>query len=217
MCPWMYEKTVDAGGLPRVLRDLADALEGTGNRRADGDFAGLQPFRGLGRAQRLELVAETRKDGGFAVRITAGQAGQARAQGKNPVPAGNHTAARAPEKCAAPRPGEAQARAREKYRQLKKALQTDFAALSRAVEAGTLPQRDTLESFLALAEGMAALPQPVKDAHGPEAGELARGNAIFLEDAQALRRAFDARDVSACAQVLARLARRRSACHAQYR
>ncbi|SNR89936.1 XXXCH domain-containing protein [Humidesulfovibrio mexicanus] len=214
MCPWMYEKNVDAGGLPRVLRDLADALEGAGDRRAGGDFAGVQPFCGQGSAQRLELVAEAREDGGFAVRITAGQA---RTQGKNPVPAGSQMAARAPGKAASPRPGEAQALAREKYRQLKKALQADFSALSRAVEAGAVPQRDTLESFLALAEGMAALPQPVKDAHGPEAGELARGNTAFLEDAQSLRRAFDARDVSACAQVLARLARRRSACHAQYR
>lgn len=226
MDPWTLEKTVDAGGLPGVLRALAAALEGgldgAGEQRVGGDFAGLPPLLRQGRVQRLELVAEARESGGYALRLTADGADQASPQGKRPVSAGkalaeNASGARTLGGRPNARPSEAQAKAREKYRQLKKALQADFSAMCRAVEAGALPQRDTLESFLALAEGMAALPQPVKDAHGPEAGELARANAVFLEDALALRRAFDARDVSACAQVLERLTRRRTACHAQYR
>lgn len=232
MRPWTLEKSIDADALPDVLRRLAEVLDGTladgPEQGPGGGFAGLPPLLGAGRLQRLELVAQARESGGYAVRLAAHGTDKGRARGRGAAPAGmalaaNASAAGAPGGSARPgprpnpRPGEAQARAREKYRQLKKALQADFSALSRAAQAGALPRRDALESFLALAEGMAGLPQPVKDAHGPEAGELARGNAMFLKDAQCLRQAFDAGDVSAFAEALARLERRRGACHAQFR
>jgi len=111
------------------------------------------------------------------------------------------------------------ARLREKYRQLKKALQADYKALHKAAAAGLMPAQEALESFLALSESMAEAPQPVHglSGRGPEAGELARANAAFLEDARALRQAMRARDAAALLEVLARLERRKAACHAQFR
>lgn len=123
-----------------------------------------------------------------------------------------------------PKAADASARAREKYRQLKKALHADFKALHRAAEAGLMPAQDVLESFLALSESMVEMPQPLKGAagataagHGPEAAELARANGVYLEDARALRRVVAARDAAALLELLSRLERRRSACHAQFR
>jgi XXXCH domain-containing protein len=113
---------------------------------------------------------------------------------------------------------DARERTREKYRQLKKLLQADYKALQKAAAAGQLPPQDVLESFLALGETMAEAPQPAQQVGaGPEAKELAQANAAYLEDARQLRRAFSARDAAAFAEILARLERRKSACHAQFK
>jgi XXXCH domain-containing protein len=199
MAAWTLDTDTDAGGLARLLRELATAIE-TG-RVCDG-VAGLPPRLGV-----LELVAE-RRGRRFAIRLRAtaeenasGQA-QARPQGPRPRDA---------------RQGDGLERAREKYRQLKKAMQRDYKALERAAAEGRMPAPDEAESFLALCEAMADTAQPVLAPHGAEAAELDRANRAFVEEAQALRRALSARDAAALAQVLERLERRRKACHAQYR
>ncbi len=227
MGSWKLETDVAPDGLPRFLRDLADELESgalesgalesgaleSGVLGADaGELAGLpKPSRSdeLAGLRKLVLVATALGGGdGFALRLKAKRGHEVR------VPAGKPLAARP-----APAAADDAARLREKYRQLKKALQADYKVLRKAAEAGLMPGQDALESFLALSESMAEAPQPVRGAagRGPEAGELARANAAFLEDARALRRAVAARDAAALLEVLSRLERRKAACHAQFR
>lgn len=202
---WKLETDVGPDGLPRFLRDLADALEaGPGA----GGLAGL-PVREL---RKLVLVAACRGEG-FRLALKAKRSHEVRVPTKKSAPAREP---RPDSKAADPRAADAGARQREKYRQLKKAMQADYKALRKAAEAGLMPSQDALESFLALGESMAGMPQPLKAA-GAEAAELARANAAFLEDARALRRAVSARDATALLEVLSRLERRKSACHAQFR
>jgi XXXCH domain-containing protein len=208
MSSWKLEKNVDTGGLPRFLRELADAVE----KGAGGELAGLPS----GDLRKLVLVAE-QKDGGLTVKLKAKRPHEVR------VPVKKAPAPVAPGAFSAARPlqgaklSDVQAKAREKYRQLKKIMQADYKALQKAAQAGVMPSQDVLESFLALGESMAEMPQPLKKTDGPEATELARANAVFLEDASGLRRAVSARDVKAFAEVLSRLERRKSACHAQFK
>ncbi len=210
MGSWKLEKNVDAGGLPRFLRELADTLE----QKAAGELAGLP----VAELRKLVLVAE-QKDGGLSLKLKAKRSHEVRV----PVPVKKAQASVAPKapQAATPAPSakisDAQARAREKYRQLKKTMQADYKALQKAAQAGVMPSQDALESFLALGESMTEIPQPLKKADGPESKELERANAAYLEDARGLRRAFSARDVAAFAEVLSRLERRKSACHAQFK
>jgi|GEM_PF-962956 len=102
---------------------------------------------------------------------------------------------------------------KEKYRQLKKGMQADFKALERAAQEGVLPPAEVVESFVSRAEIMAESPVP----GGDGGAELARANAQFLTDAQALREAARKRDPAALGEVLGRLARRKTACHAQFK
>lgn len=218
MGSWKLEADVDPDGLPRFLRDLADELESGVSGAGAGELAGLpKPSRSdeLAGLRKLVLVATALGGGGgFALRLKAKRGHEAR------VPTGKPPAARpAPAAGGDARAADDAARLREKYRQLKKALQADYKVLRKAAEAGLMPGQDALESFLALSESMAEAPQPVRGAagRGPEAGELARANAAFLEDARALRRAVAARDAAALLEVLSRLERRKAACHAQFR
>lgn len=228
MGSWKLETDMDAGALPGFLRRLAQALETGADAPGAGELSGLPGLTGRDGLRKLVLVAEHR-DGGLTLKLKAkrghelrvptkgAQAPQAHAAPHEPGPAAAHTAAHAAAKPAQARGGEAQAKAREKYRQLKKLMQADYKALRAAAQAGLMPAQDALESFLALGQSMAELPQPLKDASGPEARELARANAVFLEDARGLRRAYAARDAAAFAEVLERLERRKSACHAQFK
>lgn len=200
MGSWKLETDLDPDGVPRFLRDLADVLE---SGQGAGDFSGL-PVREL---RKLVFVATAHGDG-FALTLKAKRNHEVRVPAKKSAPAQESR----PDAKAL----DAGARQREKYRQLKKAMQADYKALRKAAEAGLMPAQDVLESFLALSESMTETPQPLKGA-GPEAAELARANAAFLEDARALRRAVSARDASALLDVLSRLERRKSACHAQFR
>lgn len=223
MGSWKLETDLDADGLPRFLRDLADALEAEALK--SGELAGLPAGGDL---RKLVLVAAADGEGqgrGFTVKLKAKRAHEVRV----PVHAAAAMVAKAPREGGAPREpraskpagdprlADAAARAREKYRQLKKAMQADYKALQKAAEAGAMPALDVLESFLALGESMAEMAQPLKRTDGPEAKELERANAAYLEDARALRRAVSARDAQALSAVLARLERRKSACHAQFR
>lgn len=220
MGSWKLEKDIGSDGLPHLLRDLADALEnGPG-----GDLAGMPED-----LRKLVLVAELREDGGHRVKLKAKKAGEvrvkARQDGAGGKAAGDAKPGDKPGANSGAKPGskpgskmdDAREREREKYRQLKKLLQADYKALQKAAEAGTLPPQDVLESFLALGEAMAEAPQPAHNPAGPEARELARANAAYLEDARELRTAYGARDAKAFAGVLARLERRKSACHAQFK
>ena len=219
MGSWKIEKDMGAGGLPHLLRDLADALE----NGAGGDFSGMPED-----ARKLVLVAEARPGGGHRVKLKAKKAGELRVKGAADEQAGGTSAQDprpgphvTPDRSAKPaKDGDARERSREKYRQLKKLLQADYKALQKAAAAGQLPPQDVLESFLALGEAMAEAPQPGQPSQasaGPEAKELARANAAYLEDARGLRRAFSARDAASFAEILARLERRKSACHAQFK
>lgn len=203
MGSWKRETELDAAGLPELLRRLAAALEGAG---PEGVLAGL-PVDGL---RKLVLVAED-EDGTWGVKLKAKLAGEVRVRKADP----QDQPAPKPAAKAAPRLTPEKARARDKYRQLKKTMQADYKAMKRAAEAGTLPPRDVLDSFLALCEGMADMEQPTADASA--LAELSRANAAFVEDARALRAALSARDAAALAEVLGRLERRKSACHAQFR
>lgn len=205
MGSWKLETDVDPDGLPRFLRDLADALE---SGQGAGELAGLPRLDDARELRKLVLVAAA-QGGGFALTLKAKRGHEVRVLTKRTAPPRGVR----PD----PKASDAEARLREKYRQLKKALQADYKALRKAAEAGLMPSQDVLESFLALGESMTEMPQPLKSAHGPEAAELARANAAFLEDARALRRAASARDAAALLDVLARLERRKSACHAQFR
>ena len=213
MGSWKIERELAHGlksdGLPQFLRELADALEaGAADVVVDGRFRGL-PLRGL---RKLVLVAELR-DAGLGVKLKAKRSGEVR------VPTVGREASRDTHK-AAPvdkakdtHKGKSQA-TREKYRLLKKALQVEFKGLQARAREGQLPDAETLESFLGLAELMAQGEQPVS---GAALAEMAPANVAFLDDCQALRRAYSARDASALGAVLERLARRKSACHAQFR
>lgn len=240
MSSWKLETELGAHGLPGFLRELAAALESgqpeqgqpeTGRANAApsgaGALAGL-PVREL---RKLVLVAEP-TGGGVTLKLKAKRAHELRvptpraAQPVRPTPSAKLAKPVQPARPDRPDPkaADVSARAREKYRQLKKALQADFKALHRAAEAGLMPAQDVLESFLALSESMVEMPQPLKGAagataagHGPEAAELARANGVYLEDARALRRVVAARDAAALLELLSRLERRRSACHAQFR
>lgn len=203
MGSWKRETELDAAGLPELLRRLAGALEGAA---PEGVLEGL-PADGL---RKLVLVAE-RSGASWDVKLKAKEAGEVRV--RKAAPTGKP--APKPSGKAAPRLSPGEARARDKYRQLKKAMQADYKALKRAADDGALPPRDLLESFLALCEGMAGLEQPTADA--ATLAELGQANRAFVEDARALRQALSARDAAALAGVLARLERRKSACHAQFR
>jgi XXXCH domain-containing protein len=110
-------------------------------------------------------------------------------------------------------PAQADPAVREKYRQLKKTLKADFKTLRAAAEDGRSPGAERLESFLALAE-IAAADKSAVAGHGRE--EYAAANRAFWEDCQALREAVG-RGPEALAEVLARLERRKAACHAQFK
>lgn len=221
MGSWKLETDMDAGALPGFLRRLAEAIEqgadvaeaGAGET---GELAGLPTLKGRDGLRKLVLVAE-HKDGGLRLKLKAKRGHELRVPSGTARPRHSPAAAHTAAKPAQARGGDAQEKAREKYRQLKKLMQADYKALRAAAQAGAMPAQDALESFLALGESMAEMPQPLKDAAGPEARELARANAVFLEDALALRRAFSARDTAAFAEVLERLERRKSACHAQFK
>lgn len=205
MGSWKIERELAHGlepdGLPQILRELADALEtGVGGAAAVGLLHGL-PARDW---RKLVLVAE-RRDAGLTLRLKVKRSGEIR------VP----TALEAPRKTLSKVSGKDRPQAaREKYRQLKKALQTDFKALQAKAQAGLLPEAETLESFLSLAGLMGQAGQPED---GAALAEMVQANAMFLEDCQALRRSWLARDPAALGAVLERLARRKSACHAQFR
>jgi XXXCH domain-containing protein len=199
MGSWKTERELAAEGLPQLLRELAEALE-TGLAR--GVLEGL-PARGY---RKLVLVAE-RRDTGLLLRLKARRASEVR------VPTGAKSV-RTDESGATQRDKARSQAAREKYRQLKKSLQADFKAMRAACGEGRLPGAETVESFLSLAGLMGQGGQP---ASGAALAELARSNTMFLDDCQALRRACSARDVAALGAVLERLARRKSACHAQFR
>jgi XXXCH domain-containing protein len=194
MGSWKTERELAGSGLPEFLRELAAALE---SGVAEETFHGL-PLRDF---RKLLLVAE-RHGNGLSVKLKAKRADEVHAprtggavnrQGKSPV--------------------KAQA-SREKYRQLKKTMQAEFKAMQADIRAGRLPGAEGVESFLSLADLMGQGEQPVS---GATLAEMAQANAAFLEDCQALRRAHAARDATALAEALERLARRKSACHAQFR
>lgn len=198
MGSWKTEAELDEEGLPGLLRELASALE---SGLAGGGLDGM-PVRDL---HKLVLVAERRK-GGLRVKLKAKLAGEvlvptAALAASGPV-------------AASPRDRDRALAGRDKYRQLKKGLQTEFKALQTSVRAGRLPEAEVLESFLGLAELMGQASQPVS---GAALAEMAQAGAAFWNDCQALRQAHAARDAAALAAVLERLARRKSACHAQFR
>jgi len=203
MGAWKLEKNIGAADLPMLLRQMADALE-TGPGPSSGLLAGFPR-----EVRELEFSA-LRGGAGYGLKLKAWQAETSAADSGS---AGGAAHARG----GGARESDAAERGREKYRQLKKLMQADYKALQKAAQAGVLPPADVLESFLALCDSMAETAQPLLLPHGPEAAELARANQAFVEDARALRRAASARDASALAEVLARLERRRSACHVQFR
>jgi XXXCH domain-containing protein len=210
MGSWKIERELASGELPGFLRELAQALE-TG--AVGGDFQGLP----VDELRKLVLVAE-RRDKGFTLKLKAKRAHEVRVPTRPGGKAGTKPEAKPEAKIhrQEPRPaakGTAQA-TREKYRQLKKSMQADFKAMQALAGEGRLPGADVLESFLSLAELMAQGEQPVA---GAVLAELNPANAAFLADCQTLRQAFTARDAKALAVALERLARRKSACHAQFR
>lgn len=209
MGSWKIERELPPasapGGLPQFLRDLAEALD-----KAPADHVSGGVFHGLplDDLRKLVLVAE-RRGGGVVLKLKAKRSGEVRV----PTP-GAPVAKPAPgDKGKGKDKGKTQA-AREKYRLLKKALQADFKAMQAATGEGRLPSGETLESFLSLAELMAQGEQPV---NGAALTEMAPANMAFWDDCQALRRAYSARDAAALGAALERLARRKSACHAQFR
>ncbi|MDO9630558.1 MAG: GAK system XXXCH domain-containing protein [Humidesulfovibrio sp.] len=211
MGSWKIERELDhraeSGGLPQFLRELAEALEsGPGDGLAGGVFDGL-PVRDW---RKLVLVAE-RRGAGLTLKFKAKRASEVRVPTASKAGKKDTPGAVSKE---TPRDKDKVQAAREKYRQLKKTLQADFKALRAAVDEGRLPDAETLESFLSLAELMGQGELPLS---GAALTEMARSNTMFLDDCQALRRACSARDAAALAAVLERLARRKSACHAQFR
>lgn len=222
MSSWKLETDLDAADLPRFLRALADALESGAPQ--SGELAGLPASGRGGELRKLVLVADADGVGqGFTLKLKAKRSHELRvptqkhAGGKVSSPAATLRAPAPAKAQGDPKAADAAARGREKYRQLKKALQADYKALRKAAEEGRMPAQDVVESFLALGESMAESAQPLKGAGGPEVAEIRQANAAYLEDARALRRAVSARDAAALSEVLARLERRKSACHAQFR
>lgn len=214
MRSWKLETQRKLDDLPQFLRELAQALE---SGQAHGDLFGLPPLDSAVGLRKLVLVAETHGSE-LRLKLKAKRVGELLVREKKAAqPAKAGKAAQA-DTTAQPRPSarqsDAGARAREKYRQLKKALQADYKALHKAAQAGVMPAQDVLESFLGLCEAMAGMGQP---AQGAAAAELAQAGQSFLEDAQSLRRAVADRDSARLAEALARLERRRSACHAQFK
>ena len=222
MGAWKTGVELAQGGLPQFLRELADALEaGSGA----GHFQGL-PAAGcsVNGLRKLVLVAEC-TSAGLSVKLKAKRSGEVRvptrsAHDRTAEGAGRHPSTdkdkdmssdNAKDKASDKAKNLA---AREKYRQLKKSMQQDFKALQKCAAEGRQPEAETLESFLCLAELMAQGEQPLG---GAALAEMSQANATFLDDCQALRRACSARDTAALADVLERLGRRKSACHAQFR
>lgn len=196
---WKLKRALDERALPGLLRQLAQALEGGA---APDLVAGLP----AGDWRKLVLVAERGKDG-LEISLKAKRAHEVLV----PTRAGAARQAEpAPKAAGRKGPAPKDLARKDKYRQLKKGLQADFKALERAVDEGRLPGAEALESFLSRAEIMAA-GSPGEDR------EMAKANAAFFEDAQALRGACQRRDIPALAEILGRLARRRSACHAQFK
>lgn len=211
MGSWKTEGELAAGGLPQFLRELAEALE-TGVARGVG--GGLLDGLPVREYRKLVLVAE-RRDSGLTLKLMAKRAGEVRVPTVRDISREVAPKAVSPAKAlTAPKAQAKSQAAREKYCQLKKTLQADFKALQAAASKGRLPDAETLGSFLSLAELMGQGEQPVS---GAALVEMAQANTAFLDDCQALRRACSARDAAALAAVLERLARRKSACHAQFR
>lgn len=204
MGSWKTEAELAAEGLPELLRELAAALEAgaPGSAWGEGLLEGL-PGRDW---RKLVLVAE-RRSSGLSVKLKAKRSDEV----KVPTPdAARLDPGRKPQARA---DGKGQA-GRDKYRELKKSLQAEYKALQAASGEGRLPGAEALESFLSLAELMGRAGQPVS---GAKLAEISKANTAFLDDCQALKRACSARDAAALAEVLERLARRKSACHAQFR
>jgi len=207
MSAWKLETTIAAAQLPGLLRQLAEALE-TGAPDPLGMLSGFPAAPG-------EVALEVERQGAdFELKLTAKRDAKAKVPGEMTL--GQMSTGRMPTGRMS-RETDVAERAREKYRQLKKLMQKDYKQLCRAGEEGHMPDPEALESFLALCGSMAETVQPVLPAHGAEAPELARANRAFVEDAQDLRRAASARDPRAMAEILARLERRKTACHAQFR
>lgn len=217
---WKRDKTLAAAALPDVLRALADVLEGRGG----GDYADVLAGLPASELRKLVLVAELHGQGEgqrqgqrLTLKLKAKRAGEVLvpSSGKALAAPSAQVAAKVPAKAPAKATGKDEAR-KEKYRQLKKGLQADFKVLERAVGDGAMPPGEVVDSFLSRAEIMAAHSALPHSGQGEDA-ELKRANAIFLEDALALRAAAQKRDPAALAEVLARLNRRKSACHAQFK
>ena len=220
---WKREKTLAAAALPDVLRALADVLEG----RDGGDYADVLAGLPASELRKLVLVAELHGKGEGHGQGEGQRQGQrltlklkAKRAGELLVPSSGKALAAPSAQVAVKVPAKAttgnEGARKEKYRQLKKGLQADFKVLERAVVDGAMPPGEVLDSFLSRAEIMAAQPALAHSGQGEDA-ELKRANAIFLEDALALRAAAQKRDPAALAEVLARLNRRKSACHAQFK
>lgn len=219
---WKREKTLAAAALPDVLRALADVLEGRGG----GDYADVLAGLPASELRKLVLVAERHGQGEGQGQSEGQRQGQrltlklkAKRAGEVLVPSSGKALAAPSAQVAVKVPAKAagnEGARKEKYRQLKKGLQADFKVLERAVDGGTMPPGEVLDSFLSRAEIMAAHSGLAHSGQGEDA-ELKRANAIFLEDALALRAAAQKRDPAALAEVLARLNRRKSACHVQFK
>ncbi len=142
MGSWKLETDVEPDGLPRFLRDLADVLE---SGQGAGELAGMPRLDAARGLRKLVLVAAAQDDG-FALTLKAKRGHEIRVlTKKTALPQGVR-----PD----PKASDAEDRLREKYRQLKKAMQADYKALRKAAEAGRMPAQDVLESFLALGESM---------------------------------------------------------------
>jgi XXXCH domain-containing protein len=189
---WKLKRRLHARALPGLLRALADALEG---KAPAADWAELSGLPLQFHALDLEIRAE-------------GQQAELNLKAEPNLKIGPGEAVAAPAHGAKQDSGAK----REKYRQLKKGMQADFKALERAVGEGRLPSGEVVDSFLSRAEIMAG---SAPGGSPPEA-ELARAGTVFLEDALALRTAWARNDISALGEVLGRLSRRKSACHAQF-
>lgn len=197
---WKLKREMSPSELPGLLRRLADALEGRPDvsEGADADLAGLP----VADCRKLVLVAE-RAGGGLELQLKAKRAKDVL------VPTAK------PEKrkdAMKPVSSKADPAKREKYRQLKKRMQADCKVLERTTRAGILPAEETLESFLSLAEIMVEM-----DAAMHPDPEMKSAGAAFLADALLMREAFHRHDVDALTEILGRLDRRRSACHAQFK
>ncbi len=199
---WKFTREMTPSELPALLRRLADALEGR-PEGAEGELAGLP----VADCRKLVLVAE-RKGHGLELKLKAKRAGEVlvpmarpekRKDAVKPESAKRDAAKMDPAK-------------KEKYRQLKKRMQADAKVLERVTRGGILPSEETLESFLSLAEIMVEM-----DAKAHDDPEMRSAGAAFLADALLLREAFHRHDVEALVEILGRLDRRRSACHAQFK